>query len=238
MASVENAGGASPLEGVVVPRASPGIDDMLDAAAEPPARHVRRISDSEAVDTVAAAIAIDGGNDADADADADANGGAADDGDDIRPSGSGSGSGTGGGGDDKNSDHANRGVEAILQVAASADEEDEAAAAAADALKSVGPLRPRPHRPVADGGSGGGGGNNRSKEGKGGHQRAPPPQRPGIPPPPPPGGYPGPSGAYHHPYGPSPYYCEYDCGCFQLLINIVFIVCLDCNLACNLQYRR
>lgn len=237
MASVENAGGASPLEEVVVPRASPGIDDMLDAAAaEPPARHVRRISDSEAVDTVAAAIAMDGGNDADADADADANGGAADDGDDIRPSGSGSGSGTGGGGDDKDSDRANRGVEAILQVAASADEEDEAAAA--DALKSVGPLRPRPHRPVADGGSGGGGGNNRPKEGKGGHQRAPPPQRPGIPPPPPPGGYPGPSGAYHHPYGPSPYYCEYNCGCFQLPINIVFIVCLDCNLACNLQYRR
>ena len=60
MASVENAGGASPLEEVVVPRASPGIDDMLDAAAaEPPARHVRRISDSEAVDTVAAAIAMD-----------------------------------------------------------------------------------------------------------------------------------------------------------------------------------
>ena len=239
MASVENAGGASPLEGVVVPRASPGIDDMLDAAAEPLARHVRRISDSEAVDNVAAAIAIDGGNDADADADAD--GGSADDGGDIRPSSSGTGSGTGGGGDDKVSDRANRGVEAILQVAASADEEDEAAAT--DAPKSVGTLRPRPHRPVADGGSGGGGGgggggNNRPKEGKGGPQRAPPLQRPGMPPPPPPGGYPGPSGAYHHPYGPSPYYCEYDCGYFQLPINIVFIVCLDCNVACNLQYRR
>ena len=216
MASVENAGGASPLEEVVVPRASPGIDDMLDAAAEPPARHVRRISDSEAVDTAAAAIAMDGGNDADAVAGA--NGGAADDGDDIRPSGS--GSGTGGGDDDKDSDRANRGVEAILQVAASADEEDEAAAT--DAPKSVGPLRPRPQRPAADGGSGGGGGggNNRPKEGKGGPQRAPPPQRPGMPPPPPPGGYPGPSGAYHHPYGPPPYYCEYECGCFHLACSI------------------
>ena len=219
MVSVENAGGASPLEEVVVPRASPGIDDMLDAAAEPPARHVRRISDSEAVDTAAAAIAMAGGNDSNADADANANGGAADDGDDIRPSGS--GTGTSGGDNDKDSDRANRGVEAILQVAASADEEDEAAAT--DAPKSVGPLRPRPHRPAADGGSGGGG-NNRPKEGKGGPQRAPPPQRPGMPPPPPPGGYPGPSGAYHHPYGPPPYFCEYDYDCFHLACSILYFI--------------
>jgi len=203
MASVENARGASPIEEVVVPRASPGIDDMLEAAAaaEPPARHVRRISDSEAADTAAAAVAADGGNDAAA-----ASGSAG--GDDIRPSGggaggSGSGSGSGsGGGDDGKDVSANRGVEAILQVAASADEEDNAAATGAP--KSVSPLRPRPHRPMADGGSGGGGGGNRPKEGKGGPQ--PPPQRvpPGMPPPPP-GGYPGP-GTYHHPYGPPSYY--------------------------------
>lgn len=190
MASVENAGGASPHEQeAAVPRASPGIDDMLEeaAAAEPP-RHVRRISDSEALDAAAASATQD------------TKGGA--DSDDIRPSGGSPGSGRG---DDNNKvDGANRGVEAILKVAASTDEGDAAAAAAAASTtpKSVSPLRPRPHRPsTADGANT----SSRSKGEKG----LPPPQRipPGMPPPPP-GGYPGPSGAYHHPYGPPPYYCK------------------------------
>ena len=187
MASVENAGGASPLEQeAVVPRASPGIDDMLEeaAAAEPP-RHVRRISDSEALDAAATAAAAQ-----------DTTGGA--DSDDIRPSGGSPGSGRG---DDNSNreDGANRGVEAILKVAASADEGD-AVAAASTSPKSVSPLRPRPHRPSAADGA-----NRKSKEEKG----PPPPQRvpPGMPPPP--GGYSGPVGAYHHPYGPPPYYCKY-----------------------------
>ena len=202
MASVENAGGASPLEQeAVVPRASPGVNDMLEevAGVEPP-RHVRRISDSEVLESAAA--------DADAAAATQATDGGAADSDDIRPSGGSPGSGSG---DDNNKDDgANRGVEAILKVAASTDDGDDAATRST-APKNVSPLRPRPHRPTADGGSGGGGAN-RSKGEKG----PPPPQRvpPGMPPPPP-GGYPGPAGAYHHPYGPPPYYCKY-CNVFTM----------------------
>ena len=146
MASVENAGGASPLEQeAVVPRASPGVNDMLEevAGVEPP-RHVRRISDSEVLESAAA--------DADAAAATQATDGGAADSDDIRPSGGSPGSGSGD--DNNNDDGANRGVEAILKVAASTDDGDDAATRST-APKNVSPLRPRPHRPTADGGSGG-----------------------------------------------------------------------------------